>query len=96
MVLELRFRHEHQWAAFRALPGVGAALDAVPDRDALFIYRGRGGSAGRPTPRSPRPLRGSGAMALPEPVEDERSRILAPLGTSGLCTAGGVPLSPSR
>jgi hypothetical protein len=55
---------------FRALPAVRAALDAVPDPvNGLLIYRGRGGSAGRPVPRKPRPLAGAGAVALPEPTE---------------------------
>ena len=37
----------------------------------LIVYRGRGGNAGRGEPRRPRPLIGSGAAALPLPVEFE-------------------------
>ena len=70
VVLELAFRDEWQWEAFRELPAVKAALDAVPDPvEGLLIYRGRGGSAGTPAPRRPRPLAGAGALALPEPEE---------------------------
>lgn len=68
-VLELCFVDEQAWDRFRALPVVGAALDAVPDPiSGLIVYRGRGGSAGRNEPRRPRPLTGSGAAALPLPL----------------------------
>src|SRR4029450_12050983 len=68
VVLEVAFGDEQQWAAFRALPGVQAALDAVPDPvPGLLVHRGRGGAAGRPAPRRPRPFAGADAGALPEP-----------------------------
>jgi hypothetical protein len=71
VVLELAFNTEDDWDAFRGLPSVQAALDAVPDRvNGLLVYRGRGGSAGVPSPRPPRPLAGAGAVALPEPVPE--------------------------
>ena len=71
VVFEVAFPDEAQWAAFRALPGVRAALDAVPDPvNGLLIYRGRGGGAGATAPRSPRPAAGAGQMALPEPGDD--------------------------
>jgi hypothetical protein len=70
VVLELEVPDEAAWEAFRALPAVAAALDAVPDPvSGLIVYRGRGGSSSRPEPRKPRPLAGSGAAALPLPWE---------------------------
>jgi hypothetical protein len=71
VVFEVAFPDEAQWAVFRALPGVRAALDAVPDPvNGLLIYRGRGGGAGAAAPRRPRPAAGAGMMALPEPDDD--------------------------
>jgi hypothetical protein len=70
VVLELEVPDEAAWEAFRGLPAVAAALDAVPDPvSGLIVYRGRGGSSSRPEPRKPRPLAGSGAAALPLPWE---------------------------
>ena len=47
VVFEVLFDIEQQWEAFRSLPVVRAALDAVPDPvNGLLIYRGRGGGAG--------------------------------------------------
>jgi len=71
VVFELAFADEADWDRFRQLLTVQIALDAVPDPvGGLLIYRGRGGSAGTTRPRKPRPLAGSGAAALPLPVED--------------------------
>ncbi|HEX4979304.1 MAG TPA: hypothetical protein VFV35_04495 [Acidimicrobiales bacterium] len=71
VVFEVAFDDEEAWERFRALPGVIAALDAVPDPvSGLIIYRGRGGSAGRRDPRKPKPLAGSGAASLPLPDTD--------------------------
>jgi hypothetical protein len=62
---------DDRWEAFRALPAVIAALDAVPDPvNGLLIYRGRGGGAGARSPRRPRPTAGAGAVELPEPEGD--------------------------
>ena len=72
VVFELAFADEADWERFRQLLIVQIALDAVPDTvGGLLIYRGRGGSSGTTRPRKPRPLIGSGAAALPIPVEDE-------------------------
>jgi hypothetical protein len=71
-VLEVEFADEADWERFQTLPAVVAALDNVPDPvSGLLIYKGRGGSAGRPVPRRPRPLIGSGAAALPLPFEPD-------------------------
>jgi hypothetical protein len=68
VAFEVRFSSEEQWEAFRSLPVVRAALDAVPDPvNGLLIYRGRGGGAGSRKPRRPRPSPAAGAVALPEP-----------------------------
>jgi hypothetical protein len=72
VVLELEFADVKSWEAWRALPHVQAALDAVPDPiSGLIVYRGRGGSSGTSRPRRPRPLQGSGSAALPLPWEWE-------------------------
>jgi hypothetical protein len=71
-VLEVCFPDELRWQAFRDLPGVQAALDAVPDpTNGLLVYRGRGGGAGARTPRRPKPSAGAGALELPEPVKEQ-------------------------
>jgi len=70
VILEVAFADEADWARFRELPAVQAALDAVPDPvNGLLIYPGRGGGSGRVVPRRPRPRAGAGAAALPTPVE---------------------------
>ena len=86
VVFEIRFHSEAQWDAWRESLAVRTALDAVPDPvSGLIVYKGRGGSSGRVQPRKPKPLRGSGAAALPLPeewlvVEEDRpARYLARL-----------------
>jgi hypothetical protein len=74
VVLEVCLPDEANWEAFRRLPAVQAALDAVPDPvNGLLVYRGRGGGAGARSPRRPRPTAGAGAVELPDP---ERERVL--------------------
>jgi hypothetical protein len=71
VAFEVCFNTVEEWEAFRDLPVVRAALDAVPDPvNGLLIYRGRGGTSASGKPRRPRPAPAAGAMALPEP-EDE-------------------------
>ena len=71
VVFEVAFNHNTQWEAFRELPSVRAALDAVPDPvNGLLVYRGRGGGAGAAARRRPRPHAGAGAVELPEPDPD--------------------------
>jgi hypothetical protein len=77
VVFEVCFADEAQWEAFRGLPAVRAALDAVPDPvNGLLIYRGRGGGAGARSPRRPRPSAGAGACELPEDIGE----VVADLG----------------
>jgi hypothetical protein len=71
VVFEVCFPDDAQWEAFRALPVVRAALDAVPDPvNGLLVYRGRGGGSGARSPRRPRPTAGAGAVELPEPSSE--------------------------
>ena len=70
-MLEVELPDEFACDRLLAAPAVRAALDAVPDPvGGLLVHRDRGGSAGV---RWPRPLAGAGAVALPEPVEQEMS-----------------------
>jgi hypothetical protein len=72
VVFEVCFPDDLRWYAFRDLPGVQAALDAVPDpTNGLLVYRGRGGGAGARSPRRPKPSAGAGALELPEPVAEQ-------------------------
>lgn len=71
VVFEVLFETEEQWQAFRNLPAVRAALDAVPDPvNGLLVYRGRGGGAGARKPRRPKPAPAASAVSLPEPEAD--------------------------
>lgn len=71
VAFEVCFNTSEEWEAFRDLPVVRAALDAVPDPvNGLLIYRGRGGTSATGQPRRPRPAPSASAVALPEPVED--------------------------
>lgn len=75
-VFEVEFADESAWDRFRQALSVQAALDAVPDPvSGLIIYRGRGGSSGGREPRRPRPFAGSGAAALPVPMELEQFAV---------------------
>jgi hypothetical protein len=70
VVLELSFDDEAQWDELRDSLALRTALDAVPDPvSGVLVYRGFGGSGASGVPRRPRPLAGSGAAALPLPVE---------------------------
>jgi hypothetical protein len=67
IVLEIAFRDADNWVAFRHLPAVTAALDAVPDPvNGLMIYQGRGGSSSSSDPRRPFPRAGAGAAPIPQ------------------------------
>lgn len=91
-LFEVEFPDDAAWERFRAHPTVQAALDAVPDPvNGLLIHRGRGGSSGARWPRRPRPLTGSGAAALPLPVETLDEAVF------GLTEMAGIDgLSPRR
>jgi hypothetical protein len=101
VVFEVCFTDDAQWQAFRCLPAVVAALDAVPDPvNGLLIYRGRGGGAGAAAPRRPRPTAGAGAVELPEPEADRVLDLTAaaarePAGLAGR-TGLLVDLCPTR
>jgi hypothetical protein len=76
VLFEIAFRGEERFESFRNLPGVRAALDAVPDPvNGLLVYPGRGGSSGRVWPRRPRPVLGAGAAPLPETQEILVARV---------------------
>ena len=75
VLFEVCFATEEQWVAFRKLPSVRGALDAVPDPDGLLIYRGRGGAAGSGKPRKPKPAPSAAALELEEPRERRRIRL---------------------
>jgi len=93
VVFEVEFPEDAQWEAFRGLPAVQAALDAVPDPvNGLLVYRGRGGGSGALFPRRPRPSAGAGAMALPEPGDELRIDLTAATATDVFEPAGSVPL----
>ena len=65
------FESEQEWDAFRALPAVRSALDAVPAPvNGLLVYKGRGGGSGPRKPRKPRPAPSASSMELPEPVTE--------------------------
>jgi hypothetical protein len=68
VVLEIGFAEEDDWLRFRHLPAVMAALDAVAP-DTLYVYPGRGGSAGASLRRRRGPLPAAGAAPLPEEPE---------------------------
>jgi hypothetical protein len=66
VLFEIAFARDEGWHAYRDLPAVRAALDAVPDPvHGLLVYPGRGGSSGTVHPRRPRPIAGAGGAALP-------------------------------
>ena len=68
VILEISFREEQARNAFRDLPAVTAALDAVPDPVfGLLVYHGRGGGSGAGSPRRPRPAPVAGAAEADEP-----------------------------
>jgi len=97
VAFEVCFTTAEEWEAFRNLPVVRAALDAVPDPvNGLLIYRGRGGTSASGKPRRPRPAPSAAAVALPEP-EDDVILDLTGITTPELVGAGpaGSPARPS-
>lgn len=68
IAFEVCLPDEAAWERYCAADAVRRALDSVPDPlTGLIVYRGRGGGAGTSMPRTPKPLAGSGAAALPLP-----------------------------
>ena len=91
VAFEVCFSTGEQWDAFRSLPVVRAALDAVPDPvNGLLIYRGRGGTSASGKPRRPRPAPSTSSLALPEPT-DAALLDLTGSGPPGLADASAVP-----
>jgi hypothetical protein len=73
VIFEVCFSSDEQWEAFRNLPTVRGALDAVPDPvSGLLVYRGRGGAAGPRKPRKPKPAPSAAALELEEPRKKNR------------------------
>ncbi|MGH3494844.1 MAG: hypothetical protein ACRDQ1_16630, partial [Sciscionella sp.] len=69
VIFEIKFPDETARERFRALPGVRAALDAVPDPvRGLYVYHGRGGGAMVRVrlPHRPAPIAGAAAVAEPQ------------------------------
>lgn len=76
VILEISFRDEAGREAYRALPAVQAALDAVPDPvRGLYVYPGRGGGALFPVRRPHRPTPLAGAAAVEEPREEQHLEL---------------------
>ena len=97
MVFEVLFETEEQWQAFRDLPAVRAALDAVPDPvSGLLVYRGRGGGAGASKPRRPKPAPAASAVSLPEPKAEPLLDLtgISPPDPVHAETAGGTGHEP--
>ena len=83
VVLEIEFTTEEFRDAFRHLPAVTAALDAVPDPTrGLLVYPGRGGGASSRMPRRPRPKPMSDAGAIPMPIEQVKMGLAEALPPS--------------
>jgi hypothetical protein len=77
VLFEIAFASDDRWHAFRDLPAIRAALDAVPDPvNGLLIYPGRGGSSGRVQPRRPKPIAGAGAATLPDDAPAPQAVVL--------------------
>jgi hypothetical protein len=76
VIFEVLFPSDAEFEAFRELPSVRAALDAVPDPvNGLIIYRGRGGAAGSTKPRKPKPAPSAAALELEEPTEEPVMKV---------------------
>jgi hypothetical protein len=91
VVFEVLFDTEDRWEAFRGLPVVRAALDAVPDPvNGLLIYRGRGGGAGTREPRRPKPAPSSAAVSLPGPADEPYLDLAAVSAPSVRPTTAGA------
>jgi hypothetical protein len=76
VIFEIAFADEEAWQRYRDSLPVSTALDSVPDPvSGVIVYRGRGGSSSTRQPRKPRPLAGSGAAALPLPIDAEWLRF---------------------
>lgn len=78
LLFMVAFPSEDEYLAWRNVPVVIAALDAVPDPvNGLVFHRGWGGTSGSGEPRRGKPLVGAGGAELPEPVEDVLDDVVA-------------------
>src|SRR6204780_5006016 len=99
VAFEAYFEDADQWEAFRNLPVVRAALDAVPDPvNGLLIYRGRGGTSAAGRPRRPRPAPSAAAVALPEPAAEQYLDLIgsSPAELAFQASRGGWPSAAGR
>jgi hypothetical protein len=95
VVFEVCFQTGQQWQAFRNLPAVRAALDAVPDPvNGLLVYRGRGGGADARKPRRPKPAPAASAVSLPEPQAEPQLDLTS--ASPPDLAAAGMAGSPAR
>lgn len=95
VVFEVLFDTEDRWEAFRSLPVVRAALDAVPDPvNGVLIYRGRGGGAGTREPRRPKPAPSSAAVSLPGPADEPYLDLAAVSAPAARPTTAGALQRP--
>jgi hypothetical protein len=84
VIFEVLFPGDSEWEAFRALPAVRAALDAVPDPlNGLLVYRGRGGASGGGKPRKPKPAPGAAALEAEEPKRRLKIKVPRKLHYNG-------------
>jgi len=96
VALEVLFETEPQWQAFRNLPAVRAALDAVPDPvSGLLIYRGRGGGSDARNPRRPKPAPAASAVSLDQPRAEPHVDLTRSV-PEDLATATAGMAAPSR
>jgi hypothetical protein len=84
VIFEVLFPSDAEFEAFRDLPAVRAALDAVPDPvNGLIIYRGRGGASGSTKPRKPKPAPSAAALELEEPREQIVAKVARRMRSRG-------------
>jgi hypothetical protein len=84
VIFEVLFPSDAEFEAFRDLPAVRAALEAVPDPvNGLIIYRGRGGAAGSTKPRKPKPAPSAAALELEEPREQVVAKVARRMRSRG-------------
>ncbi|WP_407560816.1 hypothetical protein [Streptomyces sp. 184] len=95
IVFEIAFREKSDGEAWRQLPGVRAALDAVPDPAAgLLVRRGPDGNGCCRGARRPRPA--PAAAAVESPDGREAAGGVANTAAQGSGARGTAPKPPPR